>query len=440
MSTTLFGTDGIRMRVGISPFNLPDLTHLGFAIGRWIVHTYGSDAKILIAHDTRASNHWMFATLQAGLLMHPVEITYASVLPTPTVCKLLTLSPAFSCGIILSASHNPYHDNGIKIVDRITGKLSEKDEQLITHYFYEKTDYIYDLFGTTTIISDALATYIDHIGEIFPADMLVGKKIVLDCAHGATYQIAPALFTRLGAEVISINVNPQGTNINENCGALATESVEKAVLAHHADIGFAFDGDGDRVIAINNKGEVKNGDDILALLSQHPRYEHQKNIVGTIMSNYGLELFLHTYHKTLVRTAVGDKYVAAHLNAHHDLLGGEQSGHIIMYDYLQTGDGIMTALRLLETIMLTHNDEMITFDKLPQILINIPVVHKRDLKDPDIASIIDHYEKMLDSGRVIVRYSGTENLLRVMVEDITQNNAQTIGVNLGKALQQKLQS
>jgi Phosphomannomutase len=243
----------------------------------------------------------------------------------------------------------------------------------------------------------------------------------------------------LGADIIALNTSPNGTNINNECGALHTTHLQQEVVKQHADIGFAFDGDGDRVIAVNRNGGAKNGDDIIALLSQHPLYMQQKTIVGTIMSNHGLELFLHAQGKHLVRTAVGDKYVAAYLNDHQNLLGGEQSGHIIMYDYLQTGDGMMTALRIIETIIMTNNWDMKTFERLPQILINIPVVHKRDLKDPDIASIITHYEQQLDSGRVIVRYSGTENLLRVMVEDTTQKAAQTIGTNLGKALQQKLQ-
>ncbi len=439
MTTSLFGTDGIRVRVGTEPFKLPNISHLGFAIGAWIIQKYGTGAKIIIAHDTRESNHWMLAAVQAGILLHHIEVHYAQTLPTPTVCKLLTLSDEFSCGIILSASHNPYHDNGIKIIDRMSGKLSEHDELAITHYFYQQPSYTYHSFGTMHTTATAHISYNNFVISMFRPGILTDKKIILDCAHGATYQIAPELFAHLGAEVITINTTPNGTNINDACGALHTESLQHAIKKHKAAIGFAFDGDGDRVIAVNHNGDIKNGDDMLALLSEHPLYRMQKTIVGTIMSNHGLELFLQSHGKKLIRTAVGDKYVAAYLNTHNGLLGGEQSGHIILHDYLQTGDGMVTALRILETIITTGNWAMDTFDKLPQVLINIPVVHKRDLKDADIASIIEAYEKQLDSGRVIVRYSGTENLLRVMVEDTTHDGAQTIGTNLGKALQQKLQ-
>ena len=269
--------------------------------------------------------------------------------------------------------------------------------------------------------------------EYFPG-MLTGLTIVLDVAHGATYQVAPEIFSRLGAQVIAINHEPDGYNINKACGALHLTSLQESVTRFQADIGFAFDGDGDRVIAVNRHGIVKNGDDILALLLEHPDYESVPEIVGTIMTNQGLVPFLKEKNKQLIRTSVGDKYIAEQLTKKQLLLGGEPSGHIILQNMINTGDGILVALKLLETLQHTENWDLETFTPFPQVMLNIPVAHKRDLNELPYRTIIDAAEQQLPEGRILVRYSGTELLLRVMVESNTHTGAMQACQDLANTL------
>ncbi len=435
----LFGTDGIRGTVGTAPFRLEDTVQLGTAIGEWVTTTYGTDAHLLIAHDTRQSGDWLISTLCAGLLLSPLTVHLTGILPTPAVSQILKNNSHFDCGIIISASHNPFIDNGIKIVDRTNGKLDEQHEIAISHTYYHPTAPLYNTFGSTIIFAHAAQTYISALTSFFRTLSLKGLSIVLDCANGATHEVAPAIFSALGARVITVHAQPNGKNINEKCGALDPQSLQKKVIANKADFGCAFDGDGDRVIMVDRNGEVKNGDDMLALLSNHPQYKNQDLIVGTVMANQGLEQYLHDAGKQLLRTPVGDRWVAAQLTEHKLLLGGEQSGHIILHDYLPTGDGIATALRVIEGVLHTNNWSMHTFNAYPQKMINIPVVHKKDLKEPAIAAIIADYRKQLNSGRLCVRYSGTENLLRVMVEDRENDAVHRICSHLAQALAKELQ-
>lgn len=434
----LFGTDGIRATVGKEPLTLSHLSQCGAAIARWALDKYGTRPHILLSHDTRQSAYWIMSALQAGLLLNPITIHYAHVFPTAGLCKLLQQNNSFHAGIVISASHNGFHDNGIKIIDRITGKLSQEEEMNISSYYHTPQPFEYTHFGTVVSYDNSFMEYAEHIVATFEKKILSHLTIVLDCAHGATYKVAPYIFNQLGAQVIPINVSPNGLNINKDCGSLSLKSLQHAVVHHKADIGFAFDGDGDRVIAVNRSGEIKNGDDILALLSTHPLYEQEKTIIGTVMTNHGLDLFLRPQNKNLVRTAVGDKYVAEYLERDGGLLGGEQSGHIILHDYLQTGDGIMTALRILESILHTGNWQMDTFKKCPQLLINLPIEEKKDLNDPTIAALISEYESQLNSGRLVIRYSGTENVLRIMIEDKEENHMRMIGTHLASALKKEL--
>lgn len=437
--SNLFGTDGIRGTVGTAPFRLEDTVRLGTAMGEWITSTYGANAHLLIAHDTRQSGDWLTSTLCAGLLLSPLTVHVAGVLPTPAVSHILKNNSHFDCGIIISASHNPFIDNGIKIIDRTNGKLEEKHEAIISQAYYHPTPPLYNTFGSTAIFADAPQIYISALTSFFSTLSLKGLTIALDCANGATYEVAPAIFAALGAQVITVHAQPNGKNINEKCGALDLRSLQETVIANKADFGCAFDGDGDRVIMVDRNGQVKNGDDLLALLSNHPHYKNQAIIVGTIMANQGLEQYLHSAHKQLLRTPVGDRWVGAQLTEHKLLLGGEQSGHIILQDYLPTGDGIATALRVIESILHTDNWSMHTFDAYPQKMINIPVVHKKDLKEPAIAAIIADYRKQLGSGRLCVRYSGTENFLRIMVEDRENDAVHRICSHLAQALAKELQ-
>lgn len=434
----LFGTDGIRNRVGREPLTSAALTQCGHALAAWALKKYGPNPRLLISHDTRSSAHWIMAALQAGLLLYPVTVHYADVMPTPSICKLLQLHQ-FHAGIIISASHNAAPDNGLKIIDGATGKLTAQEEQEISAYYYQPVTHSYNHFGNIHAYTQGSQDYAHDVLSHFEPRFLSHLKIVLDCANGATYKIAPYLFSQLGADVLAINNLPNGTNINDQCGTLHMRGLQDTVIKHNANIGFAFDGDGDRVLIATRHGQIKNGDDILALLSNHPRYKNESTIVGTIMSNHGLDVYLQEQNKKLVRTDVGDKYVAEYLEKNNGLLGGEQSGHIILHDYLQTGDGMVTALRLMEQILNTGDWSLETFTKFPQVLINIPIGRKKDLNNPTIAHLIAQHKAQLNAGRLVIRYSGTENVLRIMVEDREEKAAHTISNNLAHALQKELQ-
>lgn len=435
----LFGTDGIRAKVGDYPFN-NQLPKLGKAIALWILKKYGNNPKILMVSDTRISCAWVKSTLQSALLMYPIEIYDAQILPTPAVFHIMKKLKNYSAAIVISASHNEYHDNGIKIIDSITGKLSLQDELEISSYINAGDSDVYDNLGRLEIIHLAdiyIQEILSHFAQNYKS-ILKDKKIVLDLANGANYKIAPIIFEKLGAEVIAINNQPNGTNINKNCGALHLSKLQEAVIENSADVGFAFDGDGDRVIAINSKGEIKNGDDLIAILSTSPRYCNTNKIVGTILSNQGLEVFFKKQNKELIRTNVGDKYIMQELNKNSLILGGEQSGHIILNDIINTGDGILVALVILETIYLTNNPLMNSFTKFPQISLNIPVNTKKDLNQAPLCDFITQTQNKLNTGRLVVRYSGTEPLLRIMVEEENETLAKSAAQELAIIMQQNL--
>lgn len=436
----IFGTDGIRRSIGTYPFTLDALPQLGSAIARWAEQKYGNNPTILLGHDTRLSCDFVKSGLKFGLLRHGVTLYDAGVLSTPAVCFLTKNHSLFDCGIVISASHNIHTDNGIKIIDGNNIKLTLEDEQQISALFDNDAEQpvLYTNLGKQECWDKGEQEYIDQIVGLYPRHFLQGYTIVLDCAHGSTYKLAPRIFKRCGARVISLHKHPNGENINHHCGSQHPETLQQTVLAYKAIAGFAFDGDGDRVIAVNKHGEVKDGDDIIALLLEHPQYMDQQYIVGTIMTNEGLNVFLQEKNKHLLRTPVGDKYVAQKLDDIKASLGGEQSGHTILRDYLKTGDGIMTALRVMETIISTNNTTMRTFTHYPQKLINIPIKEKKDLTQEPLASIIKKYEKQLQKGRIEVRYSGTEYCARVMVEDIDAETTQRIAHNLAQELQTAL--
>ncbi|MGC2310986.1 MAG: hypothetical protein WA432_05215 [Candidatus Babeliaceae bacterium] len=437
--TTVFGTDGIRERVGTALLTHDQLISIGQALALWIQARSQKNPHILLIYDTRISNSYIKSTLKSGLLMHEVTLFDGGVLPTPAALHIMQQVTEFDCALIISASHNPYYDNGIKIFDKM-GKLSEEDEQHITALINEKKTFTYSTFGQEiNYHAQAEKIYSDQVIRFFPKNFLQHKKIVLDAAHGATYRCAEMIFEKLGAQVIMINNQPTGTNINDECGTLAPTALQKAVQDYQADVGFAFDGDGDRVIAVSAEGIIKDGDDFLALLLEHPAYRTEKIIVGTVMSNVALEQYLYQKNKQLVRTSVGDKYITEKLQQHNLLLGGEQSGHIILHDLLATGDGILSALRLLETLTYSHNWNLITFTKYPQILLNIPIKHKKDLAHQPYASLIYQAQKRLLGGRLLVRYSGTEPLLRIMVEAQHKELAQAVCTDIAHHLQTLLE-
>lgn len=440
MNKTLFGTDGIRTTVGHHPLTYQTLPQLGRAIACWAQKKYNKKIAVLLAHDTRISCSFIKSALKSGLLLEDIALYDANILPTPAICLLTRDHDNLDIGIIISASHNPYHDNGIKIVDKSGNKIDASDEKIICSFLdNQHSDHInYSSLGTDIVYEQASQYYYDYIINHFDPSFLQTLTIVLDCAHGATSDLAQKIFQYCGATVHTINNRPNGTNINNQCGALFPHNIQKAVLKYNADIGFAFDGDGDRVTIVTKEGIIKNGDDILALLSSHSQYNRMHSIVGTILTNQGLETFLKQHNKKLIRTQVGDKYVAQQLEKNNILLGGEPAGHIIMSDYLSSSDGIFSALRILETMTQTNNWDLVTFKSYPQFNVAVPISIKKDLNQYPLTTIIKEHEELLHDGRLIVRYSGTENVLRIMVEDKKQTRAEYIGKKLSQILAKEL--
>ncbi|KKQ11828.1 MAG: hypothetical protein WCS92_00745 [Candidatus Babeliales bacterium] len=438
-----FGTDGIRGNSEKHPFTKDGLKALGASISRWASEKYGKNSpKVLIGYDTRLSGIRIKNELIEGLNCFHADVIDGGILPTPAVYRLISIDESFDFGIAISASHNPFHDNGIKLFDAKKCKLSRQDEEKIEQYFdlyFNKHELLVENSDKRTEWIEASQAYIDFISSKFSQNYLSGMSIILDCANGATFEVAPQIFKKFGATVITIGSAPSGININEKCGSTHPERIKDLVVRNKAVVGFAFDGDGDRVIAINNLGQVKDGDDILAILAEHPDYKNISDIVGTITTNQGFEVELHRLNKNLIRTQVGDKYVAAALEERKLLLGGETCGHIIIKDYMPTGDGIFVALKTLESIIANQNLEMKTFDKYPQVSINIVVKEKRDLSNQPYSDIIKKAQESIKDGRIVVRYSGTENLLRIMTEaesgEIARDIAQTLAKDLTKALE-----
>ncbi len=436
MSHLFFGTDGIRTLIGTSPLTIQELPKLGYAIAQWAIEKNHCAPSILLAHDTRSSCHFMKAALKSGLLLTDCKIFDALALPTPTACMLTRMNKAFNCGIIITASHNPSQYNGLKIVDGHGSKIGDADQRRILELF--KTVNVNSI-DHTHVGNDFRALnpgepYIHTLSTYFNEHFLQGKTIVLDCAHGATSTLAPHIFRTFGANIITINATPDGQNINKNCGSLFPKSLIDAVKAHKADAGFAFDGDGDRVIAVNRYGHIKDGDDILALLTHHTSFKNTPAIIGTTFSNEGLNKYLAAQNKKLIRTDVGDQYVIEEMKLRKLNLGGEPVGHIIMPQYLDSSDGMYTALMVLDSIMQTSNWDMSTFEHYPQVLVNIPVNQKMELNKAPITEILAKNQKDYPAARFIVRYSRTEPLLRILVESEEKKNAEVLATKLSNQL------
>ncbi len=434
-----FGTDGIRGRADTFPFLPHSLKKLGKAIYACAVNSkkHQSPIKILMVGDTRESYEAIKSALCTGLLSAPVLIIDAGILSTPAACSLMQHDSSYDLGIVISASHNPYYDNGIKILVPGGGKLTPHDEEIIANYFNTIDNDTEKVVGSIEQ-HDLFDQYQQNIFKFYGSKFLTGTKIVIDCANGATSTMATPIFMALGAEVITLSAFPNGTNINDHCGALHPEALQKAVVQHGAYAGFAFDGDGDRITAVTGQGEVRDGDDILWILASSTFYQSLDTLVGTVMTNSGLEKALAQEQKKLVRVSVGDKHILRKLDEQGLLLGGEPSGHIILRDYLPICDGIFVALRLLDVLISTNNHAMNSFTHFPQALLNIPVIEKKDLSQGTYACIIAHYQAALQDGRILVRYSGTENILRIMTEASNEHEAQEIAQQLGNELQLQL--
>ncbi|MBP6869512.1 hypothetical protein KBC04_01385 [Candidatus Babeliales bacterium] len=423
---TIFGTDGIRDKIHHGPLTTENLTQLGHAIGQWVTNNFEKPVKILIGYDTRSSCSLILDTLCDSILQYPVELFNGKILPTPVICKLVK-EEEFDLGIIISASHNLADYNGIKIVKK-EGKISAFAESAITQ-LYQHEKFINQIPKNILKTYDqASQLYQIFITAWFEASFLQGKKIVLDCAHGATYKIAPKIFEHFEAEIITINNHPDGHNINLQCGSTCPQNITHAVLTHQADWGISFDGDGDRVIIVDKNGHNYDGDEILSILAQHSLFK-KSPIVGTIMSNQGLGQYLQEKNKIFFRASVGDKHVYTMMQQYQAMLGGEPSGHIIIEPFSYSGDGIFTALLFIDTIIKEHVSAPL-FQKFTQISTSIDITNRHDLRQEPYASIIKKYETQLNPGRLVVRYSGTEPILRIMTESDNKETATTIAYQL----------
>lgn len=417
----LFKTDGLRAPAGVHPITPDFIVHFGWALGRVLSKHAKGNAMVLIGKDTRISGYIFESALEAGLLSAGINVRLLGPLPSPAIAYLTRTFNA-DAGIVISASHNAYTDNGIKIFSSNGTKLSEEMEEeinlQITHKFSMSDS---RSLGKVLRIDDAVGRYIEFCKSTFSLEYnLSGITIVLDCANGAAYKVAPAVFAELGANIIAINCNPNGYNINDNCGSVHPESLVLKVKETAADIGIAFDGDGDRVILVDHSGTVIDGDQIVYILAKYMSAVSRLKggVVGTIMSNSGLELSLSQLGIPFVRTSVGDKHISRVLQDKGWNLGGEQSGHIIYSNATTTGDGIIAALQVLEAMLYfnkTLADIASEMDKIPQHLLNVSCTRK--VKADSLSSIANKYNTLLSGrGRVLIRESGTEPVIRLLIE------------------------
>ncbi|NOQ34295.1 MAG: phosphoglucosamine mutase [Methylococcaceae bacterium] len=424
MAKKYFGTDGIRGKVGEYPITPDFLLKLGWAVGK----VFAEEGKnfVLLGKDTRISGYMFESALEAGLSAAGVDTHLLGPMPTPAIAYL-TRTLRARAGIVISASHNPYYDNGIKFFSVHGTKLPDELEHKIEQYIDAPITTVESAhLGKAKRIEDAAGRYIEFCKATTPAHLsLKGLKIVVDCANGATYHIAPHVFTELGAKVISIGTEPDGLNINKDCGATSPQKLAKTVLAEQADLGIALDGDGDRLMMVDHKGEIVDGDELIYIIAKARQEENGLNtpIVGTLMSNLGMEHALKKLGLNLLRANVGDRYVLEMLKQHNAIIGGENSGHIICLDKTTTGDGIVSALQVLTEIQHSNNslhDLKQGMQKYPQILVNVKVAKKVNPSEiPAIQNAVKSVEKSLgNDGRVLLRASGTEPLVRVMVEGI----------------------
>ncbi len=423
MSRKYFGTDGIRGRVGEAPMTPDFALKLGWAAGR--VLGQGAGARVLIGKDTRRSGYMLESALEAGFAAAGVETDLLGPLPTPGVAYL-TRALRARAGVVISASHNPHHDNGVKFFSAEGGKLSDATEAQIESLLEQPMQLVApELLGKARRIDDAQGRYIEFCKSSFPIQSsLAGLKIVVDCANGAAYKTAPAVFAELGAEVIAIGNQPDGFNINRDCGSTHLAALQAQVKAQSADIGVALDGDADRCLLVTHEGKAVDGDEILFLIAQQRLQsgELRGPVVGTLMSNLGLEQAIRGMGLAFMRAKVGDRYVMELLRAHGGSLGGETSGHTLCLDRTSTGDGTVTALQVLACMVGSGKrlaDLVGGMQKFPQELINVKIkgAAKPLLDDPQVGAEVSAVESELGTrGRVLLRASGTEPLIRVMVE------------------------
>jgi phosphoglucosamine mutase len=417
-----FGTDGIRGRVGEHPITAEFMLKLGWATGRVLASSGGN--LVIIGKDTRISGYMFESALEAGLSAAGVDIRLLGPMPTPAIAYLTRTLHACA-GIVISASHNPFADNGIKFFSDEGAKLPDEIEMAIeTELDAPMTTVDSAGLGKAERVEDAAGRYIEFCKSTIPLSLsLKGLKIAVDCANGATYHVAPSVFDELGAAVIAIGTEPDGLNINRACGSTHPEHLQKMVLEHGADVGVALDGDGDRVLMVDHKGELVDGDELLFIIAMSRRLEGTLNggVVGTLMSNLGLEHALRAHNIGFERAKVGDRYVLERMQQSNSLLGGESSGHIICLDRTSTGDGIVSALQVLASMVrneISLHALKAGMRKYPQRMINVPLTRPIDLDAaPAVQAALKSAEaRLAGKGRILLRPSGTEPVVRVMVE------------------------
>ncbi|HVG58601.1 MAG TPA: phosphoglucosamine mutase [Hyalangium sp.] len=448
-SQRLFGTDGVRGVANVHPMTAEVAMQLGRALA-YLIRNGTHRHRVIIGKDTRLSGYMLEQALAAGITSMGVDVWLTGPLPTPGISNLTTSMRA-DAGAVISASHNPYQDNGIKFFWRDGFKLPDeteaKLEELLSTGAMDTIRPTADNIGRAFRLDDARGRYIVFLKATFPRELtLEGMTLVVDCANGAAYKTAPSVLEELGAKVISLGVSPDGTNINEKCGALHPEALARAVVQHGANLGLALDGDADRLIVVDEKGKVVDGDAIMAICTGELVAREQlkkKTLVATVMSNIGLERAVSRWGVKVARARVGDRYVVEEMRKHGYNLGGEQSGHLLFLDHSTTGDGTLAALQLLAVMCRQGKplSELASiFEPVPQTLLNVVVKEKRELGElPEVMKVIQSVEQRLGSaGRVLVRFSGTEPKVRILIEgeDGARNEAyaREIAEALSKAL------
>ena len=437
-----FGTDGVRGTVGEAPITADFVLQLGWAAGRVLAGSDPGRGRVIIGKDTRISGYMFESVLEAGLTAAGIDVQLLGPMPTPGIAYLTRTLHA-RAGVVISASHNPYQDNGIKFFDADGSKLPDQTELAIEAELAKpmKTE-TSDRLGRASRVADAAGRYIEFCKSTVPYGFnLRGLKLVVDCAHGATYHIAPSVFDELGANVITIGSEPNGLNINDRYGATAPANLQEAVRREGADLGIAFDGDGDRVVMVDHRGELLDGDELLFIISESPDQGRQANkvVVGTVMTNLGLEEALKARGKSLLRAKVGDRYVLETMKAHGSILGGETSGHVLCLDRATTGDGIVSALQVLHTARMreaTVHELKQGMTKHPQSLVNVRLASTADVLSNSAVqeAMADVEAELGDSGRVLLRPSGTEPVVRVMVEGAEHGRVQALAEQLAESV------
>ena len=441
----LFGTDGIRGEANIHPMTAEVALQLGRALA-YVIKYGPKRSRIVVGKDTRLSGYLLEYAITAGICSMGVDALLLGPMPTPGIAYI-THSMRADAGVVISASHNPFQDNGIKFFKgdgfKLPDELEAHIESLLSQPEFEETRPTGTDIGQAVRLDDARGRYISYLKSTFPKELVLdGLKIVVDCAHGATYRVAPEVLEELGAEIIPIGVRPNGRNINRLCGATHPEGMARLVARYQADLGIAFDGDGDRCIMVDHTGREVDGDHIMAICAldmSRRQTLKRKTVVATVMSNLGLEMALKKHGLKLMRTQVGDRYVLEAMLRGGYNLGGEQSGHLVFLNHSTTGDGILTALRLL-SVMIREQQPLAELARCmevyPQVLLNLRVKQKQDLsRVPQAHKAIQAAEKRLKGwGRLLVRFSGTEPLLRVMVEGEKSAEIQEVAQELVQSL------